>query len=59
VISAILLKRKTGVPWRDLPDRYPALAALLRPLRALAVRRDLGSAAGARPDRLDAVGELD
>ncbi|MEU1783567.1 transposase [Streptomyces abikoensis] len=42
VISGILFRIRTGIPWRDLPRRFGSRQNLLRLASALVRGRDMG-----------------
>jgi transposase len=57
-IEAVLYRAKTGMPWRDLPERFGPWKSVYNPVLQLgeegALGDDLqGAAIGGRRDRLD------
>ncbi|MGW1940132.1 transposase [Streptomyces goshikiensis] len=43
LIDGIRFRTRTGVPWRDVPERYGALGQVVRPVSPLAAGRRLAA----------------
>ncbi|MFI5717771.1 transposase [Nocardia sp. NPDC051750] len=59
VINAMLYKAKTGVAWRDLPERYGQWNTVYNRFLAVVPQRDLGDAVANVRVVAEAVDELD
>jgi transposase len=55
-VNGILWKLATGVPWRDLPERYGPWQTCYERFRPLAGRWDLAAVVGPRPDQVSCPG---